>query len=88
MDTARHNQDSFKMFLKMHLDLYRGWQAEAEQGYRFIPRRSRVAIKTAADMYNWTARRIEQDPLIVFQRQVKPSKDRILTQLLRNWIGV
>ena len=86
--TVLGDRERFAAFLKIHLDLYRGWQAEAEQGYRFIPRRYRVAIKTAADMYNWTARRIERDSLIVFQRQVKPAKSRILLQLLRNWIGL
>lgn len=87
-ETVQGDRKSFEVFLKRHLELYRGWQAEAEQGYRFIPRRYRVAIKTAADMYNWTARRIERDLLVVFQRQVKPAKGRILLQLLRNWIGI
>lgn len=86
--TARRDPEAFKRFVNRHLDLYRGWQAEAEQGYPFIPRRYRVAVKTAADMYNWTASRIEQDPLIVFQYQVKPAKGRIYVQLLRNWLGV
>lgn len=87
-ETARRDTQAFEHFLYRHLDLYRGWQAEAEQGYRFIPRRYRVAIKTAADMYNWTASRIEKNPLIVFQRQVKPAKGRILLQLVRNWLGM
>jgi phytoene synthase len=87
-ETAARQPRAFESFIKQHLDLYRGWQAEAEQGYPLIPRRYRVAIKTAADMYNWTAHRIEDDPFIVFRRKVKPVKVRILAALMRNWLGV
>jgi phytoene synthase len=44
-------------------------------------------VKTAADMYNWTARRIQQDPLVVFRRKVKPSRGRILLQIAVNALG-
>ena len=35
-------------------------------------------------MYNWTARRIEQDPMVVYRRKVKPSKLRILWTVMTN----
>jgi phytoene synthase len=73
--------------MRHHLELYRGWQAEAEAGYRYIPRRYLIAVKTAADMYNWTARRIQKDPLVVFRRKVKPSRGRILLQIAANALG-
>ena len=87
-ESAARQPLAFESFMRQHLDLYRAWQTEAEQGYPLIPRRYRVAIKTAADMYNWTARRIEGDPFIVFRRKVKPAKVRILAALMRNWLGV
>ena len=60
------------------------WQAEAEAGYHFMPRRARLAVRTAGDMYNWTARQIAADPFVVFDRPVKPKKARIVMQALWN----
>ena len=71
-------------FLRGHLERYAAWQAEAEAGYRFIPRRPRLAVRTAGDMYNWTARQIAADPFVVFERKVKPEKGRIVRQALWN----
>jgi len=87
-ETARRHPDAFREFLRHHLALYRGWQAEAEKGYRYIPRRYLIAVKTAADMYNWTARQIERDPPVVFRRKVKPSRGRILFCVAANALGV
>jgi phytoene synthase len=83
-DYVRAHPREFQAFLRHHLSYYKQWQREAEKGFRYIPRRSRIPIKTASDMYNWTARRIEADPLIVFERKVKPSRGRILVRILRN----
>lgn len=74
----------FRRFLGEQLDRYRAWQREAEAGYRFIPKRYLVPIKTAGDMYNWTAETIAADPFVVYKKKVKPSRGRILTQILRN----
>lgn len=74
-------------FIEFHarqIELYRAWQKGAEEGYRFIPKRYRVPIRSAAEMYLWTARRIERDPFIVYQRKVKPGRRRIVAQVLKN----
>ena len=84
---ARENPGEFSAFLGGHLALYRVWQKEAVAGYRFIPRRCRIPIKTAADMYWWTADRIAREPLLVFEKKVKPSKARIFLQMARNAVG-
>ena len=85
-DYARENPREFSAFLGGHLALYRVWQKQAVAGYRFIPRRCRLPIKTAADMYWWTARRIERKPLLVFDKKVKPSRPRIFLQMARNFV--
>ena len=74
----------WRAFIQEHLARYAVWQAEAEAGYAFIPRRPRLAVRTAGDMYNWTARQIAADPLVVFRRKVKPGRPRILLQALWN----
>ena len=81
---AQANPKLWTAFLRMQLDRYATWQAEAEAGYRFIPRRPRLAVRTAGDMYNWTAKQIEADPFVVFERKVKPRKARIVLRALWN----
>ena len=81
---AQANPEKWTAFLRGHLERYAAWQAEAEAGYRFIPRRPRMAVRTAGDMYNWTARQIAADPFVVFDRKVKPKKGRIVAQALWN----
>lgn len=83
-DEARRRPEEFTRFVEAQLDRYESWQAEAEQGYGYIPRRARVPIKTAGDMYNWTAHSIRRDPFIVFERKVKPAKLRILARGIAN----
>ena len=84
---ARAHPEEFGAFVRHHLGYYERWQREAEKGFRYIPRRCRIPIKTASDMYNWTARRIAADPMVVFERKVKPSRGRILARILRNAVG-
>jgi phytoene synthase len=85
---VRSHPQEFDQFLRHHLDKYRNWQREAEEGFRYIPRRFLIPIKTASDMYNWTARTIQKDPMVVFERKVKPSKGRIWRTVLANLLGM
>ena len=82
--SARKDRHRFEAYIREQIGLYRAWQAEAERGYRFIPRRYLVPIKTASDMYAWTAERIYKDPYLVFERKLKPTKHRIFLQVLWN----
>lgn len=54
---------------------------------RILGRRYLIPIKTASDMYKWTARIIEANPLVDFQYKVKPTKARILRTVLGNILG-
>ncbi len=74
------NQQDYKQFVLDQLEKYHTWQTQAEQGWQYIPKRMRVAVITAADMYKWTGQQIALNPKIVFDRKVKPSKTRILAR--------
>ena len=87
VEEARKRPAVFRAFIREQIARYRDWQKEAEKGYRYIPARYRIPIKTASDMYGWTANEIAKDPFIVFERQIKPSKTRILMKVLANTIG-
>lgn len=76
----------FRRFMETQTGRYKEWQALAEKGYGHIPRSYRIPIKTAGDMYTWSADQIERDPFIVYRRKVKPSKLRILSSICWNMI--
>ncbi len=87
-EDALIQQDKFIDFIKKEIGRYEEWQQEAAKGYAFIPRRYLIPIKTASDMYNWTAKRIFKNPLMVFERKVKPHKSRIILQILKNFLWI
>ncbi|MBN1686033.1 MAG: phytoene/squalene synthase family protein, partial [Spirochaetales bacterium] len=78
------DRDEFIRYIRENIELYRQWQRQAETGYSYIPHRYLVPIKTAADMYGWTAGIIYENPLVVFERKVKPSRTRIVVKILVN----
>ncbi len=86
-ETARRNSEEFCRFIRQETQRYDLWQAEAEEGYAYIPRRYRIPIRTAAEMYRWTSRQIARDPLRVYREQVKPGKARIVLQALGLLLG-
>ena len=77
-ETARKNPEQFAAFVRYQIATYNRWQHEAMEGFQYLPRRARTAIHTAVDGYNYTARQIAKDPLVVFDRKVKPTKPRLL----------
>lgn len=76
--SARERPEAFSSFIQSQLQRYAGWQSEGEAGFRYIPLRLRIAIQTASRMYAYTAKKIEEDPLVVFRGKVKPSRPRII----------
>jgi len=78
------NQEIFNKFTLHQIARYRQWQEQAAEGYKYIPRTYLPPIKTAAEMYNWTAEQIKRDPMEVFRKTVKPSKLRIIMTVLRH----
>lgn len=82
--TIQAQPEDFKKFVDLQLQRYQDWQQQAEQGYRYIPRRLRLPLRTAADMYNWTAQQIAKNPLAVYERKIKPSKRQVAKQAARH----
>lgn len=81
---TKQNPNSFKSLINELLEKYHIWYKEGEVGYKFIPKKYLVAIKTAAMMYDWTAKQIAKDPFIVYQKKIKPPKWLILAYGLKN----
>lgn len=86
-ETARLNEQQFSDFMRYQIARYRAWQEAATEGYAYIPYRSRIPLKTAASMYDWTAKQIAYDPLIVYVRKVKPSKSLVIATAAKSALG-
>lgn len=81
---AQADPGVFSSFLRSHTQQYLEWQKGAQAGYKYLPWRVRWAVKTASDLYNWTAEQIFRDPMEVWRRKIKPGKGRILWTAWRN----
>jgi phytoene synthase len=56
------DQAAFCDLVKYELERYETWQKEAYDGYVYIPKRLRLPLQTATDMYNWTAKKNRTRP--------------------------
>ncbi|MBP9821155.1 phytoene/squalene synthase family protein [Candidatus Saccharibacteria bacterium] len=79
---ANKHPAEFKEFIEGQLMYYKTWQAEANKGFKFVPRTQRIALRTAVDMYNYTAKNIAKNPFLVFNKNIKPSKYRVVGRAL------
>lgn len=75
---AREKPKMFADFMHSQLLRYATWQTDANEGFLFIPKRLRVPLQTAVDMYNWTAQELKNNPLVVFEKKVKPRKRQVV----------
>jgi phytoene synthase len=85
-DYVKKTPEKFISFIHNQLNYYCKWQKIAEEGYRYIPKRYLIPIKTASEMYNWTAGQIFKDPFIIYCRKLKPRIKQIFTRTFLNMI--
>jgi phytoene synthase len=85
-DYTKQHPQRFSEFIQGQISRYCHWQEIAEKGYRYIPKRYLICVKTASDMYNWTAEQILKNPFVVYQWKVQPLIIKILTTVLTNII--
>lgn len=85
-EEARSKPERFTSFIHPQIERYYRWQEIAEKGYKYIPKRYLISVKTAADMYQWTAEQIYKNPFIIYEWKVKPLISTILSTMLKNMI--
>mgnify|MGYP006288204767 CR=1 FL=1 len=83
---TKEHSENFKNFIHHQLSRYCLWQDIAEEGYKFIPKRYLIPVKTASEMYNWTATQIYKNPFVVYNKKVKPMIKQIFTTIFLNVI--
>ncbi|HTY13190.1 MAG TPA: phytoene/squalene synthase family protein [Candidatus Omnitrophota bacterium] len=76
----------FKKFIDYQLARYEDWQDKAAEGFKYLPKRYLVPVKTAAEMYAWTAREIKKDPFIIYRKAVKPTWGRIIGRAIFEYL--
>jgi phytoene synthase len=85
-DYVKQHPEQFRDFIQAQLDRYCRWQEKAEEGYRLIPKRYLISIKTASEMYHWTGEQIAHHPFIVYECKVKPMISKIILTVFSNLI--
>jgi 15-cis-phytoene synthase len=75
---AKINSLNFNNFIKQQLNYYVNWQKEAKTSFKYLPFRYYIPIVTASLMYNYTAKVIRKNPLVVYKKRVKPSIFKII----------
>jgi phytoene synthase len=80
------NPIGFKSFVHKQLNIFYSWQIEAEKGFKHIPKRYLIPIKTASEMYKWTANVIYNNPFVVYEKKIKPSIPRIVATVGKNTV--
>ena len=83
----KKNKEYFEMFIRKQINHFYLWDREAREGFKYIKKRNLIPIKTAQDMYLWTAKQIYKDPFIIFRKKVKPSRLRIFFTILKNGVS-
>ena len=84
LNLTSNDKKALNHLVHFEIERYFSILSEAERGLSYIPYRYRVPIKTASDMYKWTAGQIYQNPLIVFDQKIKPKPPRVVFQMLKN----
>ncbi len=83
---VKQHPKQFSQLIATHINRFCYWLETAEQGYHYVPKRYLISVKTAMDMYQWTAEKIMKNPFIVYEWKVKPWVTRILTSVIVNLI--
>jgi len=85
-DYVAKNEKMFKSFLRAQIEYYIHWLKKAEEGYKFIPKKYLIPIKTASEMYFWTALKIYKEPFLVYNKKIKPNISTIVSTIVLNLI--
>ena len=80
---AKRNPEGFANLIRRQIQRYQELQAHGLAGIHYLPKQTRSAILTAAEMYDWTGKQILKNPFILFRTKIKPNKFQILVAGLK-----
>lgn len=85
---AKKQPKNYISFIEEQIKKFCKWQELAEEGFTYIPKKYLISIKTASEMYKWTANQILKNPFILYQFKVKPLIGKIITTTIANMINI
>ncbi|MBN1620476.1 phytoene/squalene synthase family protein [candidate division WOR-3 bacterium] len=81
---CRFKNKPFSRFMRFQVRRCLDWLCQGEKGLVEIPRRLRLPVKTASDMYKWTLKKIWNDPTIVLEKKIRPSRHFVFYKAMSN----
>lgn len=81
---CRFKKSLFSKFMRFQVRRCLNWLLQGEKGLVEIPRRLRLPVKTASDMYKWTLKKIWNDPTIVLEKKIRPSRHFVFYKAMSN----
>ncbi len=85
-DNVTNKAESFTQMIKGQEKIFAGYLQQARDGFKYIPRRFQAPVKAIARLYEWTMQQILHNPLVVYQKIVKPGKLRAISAALQSLI--
>ena len=83
----KKHPEKFSNLINTHISRFCYWLETAEKGYHYMPKRYLISVKTAMDMYQWTAEQILKNPFIVYEWKVKPLISQIISTVFINLVN-
>lgn len=80
--SARAKPDKFRQLMQQEIYRYRQWMQAARQGFHYLPKRYRIPISAASDMFDFVIDQIEKNPIMVFDKKLKPSRFKIVGRVV------
>lgn len=84
---AKQEPEKFIELMRSEIQRYRKWMAEARSGFHYLPKRYRIPIASASDMFDHVIDQIEQNPMMVFEQKLKPSRLKIMGRVVYHSIS-
>lgn len=83
-DTIQNEKKQFELLIKDLSKIYFELMQEGKKGFKYLPFWSRVAVRTSAEMYDFSVRCVIANPQIVLKKACKPSKYRVILFGIKN----
>jgi phytoene synthase len=82
-EEARAKPKMFTDFMHAELLRFATWQAEANSGFMYVPKRLRIGLHALVDSYTAMAQHLKNDPLTIYDQHIRPKKRTVLQRVVR-----
>lgn len=88
LDKEIVNKGQFTKLIRYEIHRYRKLRIAAEPGYQFIEKKNQLPIRLASELYAWAANEIYKNPMIIFDKKVKPKKSTALVVAMSQFMKI